>query len=49
MGCLHTDALCCSGSWKVDKTNEQAADDEGLGFKTERGDRAAVMNRDRIS
>mmetsp|Transcript_3480 Transcript_3480/g.7852 ORF Transcript_3480/g.7852 Transcript_3480/m.7852 type:complete len:609 (-) Transcript_3480:633-2459(-) len=32
-----------SGSWEVDQANQQAADDQGLGFKTERGDRAAVI------
>uniref|UniRef100_A0A7S4B5V7 PPM-type phosphatase domain-containing protein n=2 Tax=Chrysotila carterae TaxID=13221 RepID=A0A7S4B5V7_CHRCT len=31
------------GGWKVDEESERRADEAGLGFKTERGDRAAVI------
>eukprot|EP00965_Chrysotila_dentata_P168552 5566329-Pleurochrysis_carterae.AAC.1 len=35
-------SFLCRGGWKVDEESERRADEAGLGFKTERGDRAAV-------
>ena len=40
---LHVFCRDGKGGWKLDEESLRRADDAGCGFKTERGDRAAVI------